>query len=500
LKGANLISDGSELLLEVLDPGLIGGLVLPILGALPDSAMIVMSGLGGTVEEAKEQVAVGIGTLAGSTIMLLSVAWGGSLWVGRCDLDARGIAKDKTLSKGLEMDFYKTGVTTDEATRFNAYIMIASAFLYLSPQIPTFMGEDHDPFMAMVGGILCIVALGGYCAYQVVMPELQKRKKDAAHKKFVKLNAMKCAIDVARAAGSVLLDENGQVKEDALRHLFLKYDEDRNGTIDRDELRKMMTILSSSQRNAPSSSDLDNDLAYMMQELDQDGDGSITFEELKIGMTKWMRELAADSKKVGKDSSNYLESTPLVQQGEEAEGGEEEDDGDDDDDEDEVPLTSSQIMQKAAMLMLGGATLVAFFSDPLVDSVSNFSKASGVPAFFVAFIVTPFASNASELVSSLQFAKSKRMKTISLTYCQVYGAVTMNNTMCLGLFLMVVWYRGLDWTFSSETVTTMTSIFAMGYVAATRRTFPTYWAPISFALYPAALALVSYLDFVVGWK
>ena len=59
LKGANLISDGSELLLEVLDPGLIGGLLLPVLGALPDSAMIVMSGLGGTREQAKEQVSVG---------------------------------------------------------------------------------------------------------------------------------------------------------------------------------------------------------------------------------------------------------------------------------------------------------------------------------------------------------------------------------------------------------------------------------------------------------
>ena len=34
-----------------------------------------------------------------------------------------------------EWDFVKTGVTTDEATRLNAYIMIASAFLYLSPQV-----------------------------------------------------------------------------------------------------------------------------------------------------------------------------------------------------------------------------------------------------------------------------------------------------------------------------------------------------------------------------
>jgi Ca2+/Na+ antiporter len=47
-------------------------------------------------------------------------------------------------------------------------------------------------------------------------------------------------------------------------------------------------------------------------------------------------------------------------------------------------------------------------------------SASGIPAFFVSFIITPFASNASELVSSLRFAKGKKIKNISLTYCQVY--------------------------------------------------------------------------------
>jgi len=56
LKGANLISDGSELLLEVMDPGLIGGLLLPILGALPDAAMIVVSGTGGSAAEAQDEV------------------------------------------------------------------------------------------------------------------------------------------------------------------------------------------------------------------------------------------------------------------------------------------------------------------------------------------------------------------------------------------------------------------------------------------------------------
>ncbi len=32
---------------------------------------------------------MGVGTLAGSTIMLLTIAWGGSLLAGRCDLGSR---------------------------------------------------------------------------------------------------------------------------------------------------------------------------------------------------------------------------------------------------------------------------------------------------------------------------------------------------------------------------------------------------------------------------
>ena len=35
-------------------------------------------------------------TLAGSTIMLLTLAWGGSLFLGRCDLDDNGEAIEET--------------------------------------------------------------------------------------------------------------------------------------------------------------------------------------------------------------------------------------------------------------------------------------------------------------------------------------------------------------------------------------------------------------------
>lgn len=38
---ATYLSSGSELLLEILGPGLVGGLLLPSLGALPDAMLIL---------------------------------------------------------------------------------------------------------------------------------------------------------------------------------------------------------------------------------------------------------------------------------------------------------------------------------------------------------------------------------------------------------------------------------------------------------------------------
>lgn len=44
-----------------LPAALIGGIVLPLLGAVPDSAMIVASGVGGSKDDANKQIAVGMG-------------------------------------------------------------------------------------------------------------------------------------------------------------------------------------------------------------------------------------------------------------------------------------------------------------------------------------------------------------------------------------------------------------------------------------------------------
>jgi len=90
---AKLISDGAEMLLDFgFSPSIIGGVVLPILGAVPDSAIIVASGMG---ENAQEKLSVGMGTLAGSTVMLLTVAWAASVGFAKCDLNKKGESKDQ---------------------------------------------------------------------------------------------------------------------------------------------------------------------------------------------------------------------------------------------------------------------------------------------------------------------------------------------------------------------------------------------------------------------
>lgn len=82
---------------------------------------------------------------------------------------------------------------------------------------------------------------------------------------------------------------------------------------------------------------------------------------------------------------------------------------------------------------------------------------------------------------------------------QIYGAVTMNNTMCLGIFLAIVYFRGLLWDFSAEITVIFFATLIMGSVAAVRTTFPLWMAFIGLALYPTSIGLVAFLDYVCGW-
>lgn len=60
--------------------------------------------------------------------------------------------------------------------------------------------------------------------------------------------------------------------------------------------------------------------------------------------------------------------------------------------------------------MMGLGTLVVLvFSDAMVDVLSELADRIGISAFYVAFVLAPIASNASELIASINYASKVKI-------------------------------------------------------------------------------------------
>lgn len=170
---AKWLSSGSEILLEILGPGIVGGLFLPVLTSLPDAMLILVSGLSGSTETAQSQVSVGIGLLAGSTVLVLSLIWGSCVVVGKCDIE-NSIAKDNEDTRGF--NFIGSGVSTDIWTSYSARIMSVSVIPFLIVQIPAVLTSNSESRIAVLIALIVSVTLFvSYCLYQVCQPWIQKR-------------------------------------------------------------------------------------------------------------------------------------------------------------------------------------------------------------------------------------------------------------------------------------------------------------------------------------
>merc|ERR1740117_1708659 len=133
---------------------------------------------------------------------------------------------------------------------------------------------------------------------------------------------------------------------------------------------------------------------------------------------------------------------------------------DDDDGEEEVPDDladlsyedqQSAIKFRAAWMMALGTATVVLVSDPFVDVLTNWGSRLGINPFYISFVVAPFASNASELLSAYTYAKKKTKKAITTSLSTLIGAACMNNPLCLGIFFGLIYAKGLAWKFKAET-------------------------------------------------
>jgi len=524
---ADMIGDGAELLLLV--PGyadMVGSIVLPILGAIPDGMMVLFSGVG-PIEIAQENVAVGVGALAGSTIMLLTLPWVLSVFAGLVDMDKKG----KCVGYGAPVGKRRTGTAAYEGLQFNegvtknAYLMLITSLGYFVIQIPALMVDDQktkaeyastadyiaavefestsENTYAMVGFVVTMILFFFYMYLQYV----------AALKKEPCMSCLKALLPPPPPPLDIAL-----VKQHGVLPLIDHY---------RQNFEKTKVIADDKEQPLAKSSQLPQDLNSALKSLfnefaaktpDCEGLHPQDMRELLrvIGLCYTPDAFKVHFDQADKDHGGSLDKGEFLTfffemiTGKEAlphekalpaaaaAGGD-----DEDEEEDEMPEEfkdlppaeqQKQIIKASVKQMLMGTFLVLIFSDPMVDVLAQIGKMTGVPAFYVSFILAPLASNASELVCSMALASKKTQSSITQSLQTLEGAACMNNTFCLGIFFFLIYYQGLAWKFTAETLCIFFVQFLMFLIVVSSSTQTKKTGFVIFLLYPLSLVFVAGLE------
>ncbi|XP_059072568.1 sodium/calcium exchanger NCL2 isoform X2 [Cryptomeria japonica] len=403
-KAASFLLDGIELLLNVMGPGIVGGLLLPMLRALPDTLVILVSGISGSKETAQKQVLIGVGLLAGSTVMLLTALWGSCLVVGKCDLSEESKAIDSKDTKGLSL--YGSGVTIDETTRKTSWIMMAAILPAITAQIPLIFNLKSGKHVnVLVACIISLLSFLVYCVYQIKQPLIQKRLLAFLRHRHIISSIL--AAHHKRYGG--LIKDNGEPDKDVIERVFRELDADGDGHLTKGELRGLIVGLEIDA----SEEEIQETVNRVMLEMDVHRDNRLTKEEFTACMCEWIQN-AVDIPTFHKKSKEELDALM-------------------DDDEESEPVDNQfKVYLKAGLLLVGGAVIAGAIADPLVDTVADFSDAINMSPIFISFIAMPLAN--SEGISALTSASEKKKRTASLTYSEKHRHVHTHGGTDLQIF------------------------------------------------------------------
>lgn len=534
---SNLISRGSDLLLLVPSlAGLVGGIILPLLGAIPDGSIMLFSGLG-SHDKAQETLSIGVGALAGSTIMLLTIPWALSIYSGRVDLDPKSLKpqyhlkKTKTLNSSIRTQLDNTGVAVTDCVRNDGAIMLYTTVPYFFIQIPAFFlhGSSNyvakgEKYWALLGLILCIAGFLKYFSYQIRISNEDHDKfkrmevvKDLIQKGEVSLSGAlrnilntyensKDSIFSNRSCGySSIADIDTYVENEdyphnsvkvylemVLKGTFIKYDKDCDSTLSKAEVYMFFRDFNEHVT--------DDEIDTLFEKYDSNGNGTLDYDEF-VGacycIIKQSRQ-SPDQNKVDdihtKVEHNVSKNIMCQIDDEEVDDNEEED----------IPYDISQlppehqqisIKKKAFLMLFLGTLLVLVFSNPMIGVIQSLAIKTGISPFYVSFVLAPLASNASEILASQYYAAKKTKKTISVAFSALQGAASMNNTFCLSIFMGLIYFRGLAWKYSAET---MTILLIQGFMyCLTRNSVMTLRKGlVILTLFPLSITFVALLELI----
>jgi len=479
----------------------------------PFTAIILFSGLG-SLEAAQETLSVGVGALAGSTIMLLTVPYGISVLAGRVDIGPDGNTnyrgKPKVSPKGSILEeLNTTGVAVTYAIKHGGIIMAITTIPYFLIQIPAmFMHGPSEEvargekWWAFSGMVACLVGLFAYMRLQLkISKEGEDKTKRIA---IMKKNLQQGKLSLSGALKAEIENMSGQKEggsseyqavqefdknefypppkvaaylKEVLEDAFMSYDENRNGLLDPSEVRMFFRDF----HENISEEQTDN----LFKKFDTDGDGTISFDEF-IGMAFVLITEKGDGRTATSEVAAIIR--------EDAAEGEEEEEMP----EDIVnlpPEEQQSAIKKRAFIMLAiGTTLVILFSDPMVDVMQEIAVRSGVSPFYVSFILAPLASNASEVIASQYYAAKKTSKTMTVSLSALEGAAAMNNTFCLSIFMGLIYFRGLAWQYTAETVSIVLVEFFMAMIVQRGDHLTSMQGLLIMAVFPLSLVVVGVLE------
>jgi len=266
-----------------------------------------------------------------------------------------------------------------------------------------------------------------------------------------------------------------------VRTFFDKYDKDHSRAIDLDEIRLVFQDLNEKISK--------EDYKTLFQVFDMDGNGDINFNEFVTGTSQYIV-----SKILEENTPEQLEKKKSQR---EEESGEEHEEMPEEFVDMDPKARTKAILVKSFSTMMLGTGMVLLFSDPMVDVLTAVGERTGVPAFYVAFVLAPLASNASELIAAYNYAAKKTSSTILVSLSALQGAACMNNTFCLAVFFALIYFKGLAWEYAAET-------FSIIFVQACMALFSLKSKQtlldgcLVMLLYPISLALVAVLE-AIGW-
>ncbi|KAK4386568.1 Sodium/calcium exchanger NCL2 [Sesamum angolense] len=273
--GGQYVANGSNLFFQIIGPGVFGASLFQFLGTVPQIVLVLVSALSGSTAAAQQRAKLGMGLVAGTTVMLLTLIWGSVVVLGSYDLSQANTTDSSGNQKKTTIRGY--GVVTDVETSYTARIILITLFPLLILQLATiFHSSSVKRVIILIVLIITVVLLAAYIFYQTFQPWIQNRRFEYLMSKYAKDKLMR------------LISRNGKPDTRKIQELFNKINKNNDASISTAELRVLLLGVHMDDDDSSTDRNVEN----IMASLDTSADGRINQDEFIKGMTKLVSDIS----------------------------------------------------------------------------------------------------------------------------------------------------------------------------------------------------------------